>query len=178
MRKPPEFLQSEEEEEPHTELGVSLSQKKERVLRRATLEILPSLQEWAQRKSAVTQLTLRETLQRPSLYEQAPPSQWRGVIEEFCERDLELLILGKRLGTTDLIRIGQKKSPLIERLQEIENKETLLLIWHPDNGLLACTNAPLPKHFPKILTQVLFESKTLPPHTLWLWDRKNFSPHE
>lgn len=180
MRKSPEFLQAEGDLcEGQTELGVSLSQKKDRILRRATLEILPSMAHWAERKSSLTQMAIRETLRRPSLYENAPPSQWRGVLEEFSERNIELLLLESPLKTKDLLKISLQKNALMERLKELgeASAETLLLTWHQDMGLLAATQSPLPKHFPHLLTKIDFRCLQIP-HALWLWDRKNFTPDE
>jgi hypothetical protein len=180
MRKSPEFLQAEEDPcEGHHELGVSLSQKKDRILRRATLELLPSLAEWSQRKSALTQMAIRETLRRPSLYENAPPSQWRGVLEEFSERSLELLLLEKPLRTKEILTLSVQKNVLTERLKELGSagSKTLLLVWHQDTGLLAITQPTLPKHFPHILTKTEFHCLQNP-YKMWLWDRKNFTPHD
>jgi hypothetical protein len=185
MRKSLEFFQADDShltQERPTELGVSLKEKKERILKRAVLEILPNLVPWSERKSAITQMTIRETLKRHSLYENAPPSQWRGVLEEFVEKDIEILILNKEFQTKDLLKLGNnRKHPLIERLEELEEtkNETLLLLWHPENGLLACTEKELPKSFPNLHTKLRFQT----PHQnreyiLWLWDRKNFSPNE
>jgi len=180
MPKNTEFVQPDSYIEPHTEYGVSLKEQKERIIKRATLEILPSLMEWAKNKDSLTQMAIKGTLTRPSLYETVPPSQWRGVIEEFTERSLEVIILPSPLTNADLLRIGQKKSLVLERITELNQTlpDTLLLIWHQNHGLLACSEGPFPKGFPKLSTYIQFQTSQKQSPKLWGWYKQNFLIHD
>jgi hypothetical protein len=179
MKNHTEFSQLGEYEEACLPIEASLLQKEERILRRASLEILPFLHPWCERKNSLTQMAIRETLKRHSLYEQAPKEQWKGILEDFTEKELEVLFLKKTQKPSDLLSLSFRKNPIKERLEELEDlaTETLLFIWTQETGLLSATCGEMPSHFPEIGTLITFKTSLPETPKLWAWDHKNFKQH-
>jgi len=178
---PKENLHSQFEEDTLVSGNTSPKKTEEGVLRRLVLEILPSLRGWCEKKDSLTRMAVEQTIRNPQNYQAANPEQWQDLLEEFCEKSLELLILKDPLNLGELL-LG-KKNPLLQRIQELGPKildENLLVAWHQSHGPIAATFPALEdtnSNFPKIKTLILqswplAEEKT--PIALWVWDRKNF----
>jgi hypothetical protein len=163
-----------------------------RVLRRMILEVLPHMIVWAEnkRKDSVTITTLKDTLKRKENFERVSQEDWKELLEEFLEKNIELIILKNPLEIKDF---KPSKNPLIKRMEELmetpAGEDTLLLGWHLSSGLLAasfpCPEATLHKFFPKIITKFLVIPDKKPRRyddddndriCIWTWDRSNFLP--
>jgi hypothetical protein len=165
--------------------GESFAETERRVLRRIVLEILPWIAKWAEDKDSLTRKAIHDTLKNKENFSGAEASGWKNLLEEFCKRDIEIIILRQPLEMDGLFRVTSKnsketKNPLIKRLLELEDtaEDTIVIGWHQGHGCIAATLPDISsncRQFPerqKILTWRLPESKETV--TLWSWDRKNF----
>jgi hypothetical protein len=185
--------------------GESFAETERRVLRRIVLEILPWIGQWAQeeenRKDSLTKKAIQDTLRNKENFTGAEASQWKNILEEFCQRNIEVIILRQPLELDGLFRVTARasketKNPLIKRLLELEDsaEDTIVIGWHINHGCIAATMPDINsncRQFPerqKWLTWRLQEtresemdsnmdlrSKSKKTLTLWAWDRKNFS---
>jgi len=165
--------------------GESYAETERRVLRRIVLEILPWVAQWATDKDSLTRKAIQDTLRNKENFTGAEASGWKNLLEEFCQRDIEVVILRQPLEMDGLVRVTSKnsketKNPLIKRLIELENQaeDTIVIAWHQNHGCIAATMPDISsscRQFPerqKWLTWKIRETKE--PVTLWSWDRKNF----
>jgi hypothetical protein len=166
--------------------GESFAETERRILRRIVLEILPWIKEWAIEKDSLTKKAIIDTLKNKENFSSAEASEWKDLLEEFCQRDIEVVILRTPLEFEGLFRMTSKmsketKNPLIKRLLELEDhaENTIVIAWHQSHGCIAATLPDIQsdcRQFPnrqKWLTWTIGENKS--PVTLWSWDRKNFT---
>jgi hypothetical protein len=155
----------------------------DRILRRATLEILPFTQEWASRKLPMVQKTIADTIRKKENYEHVDKEHWKQLLEEFTGKEIEIIKLRNPFDVSDILHITEKNI-LKKRFLEIGKKHAdtfLLFVWHNGHGLLAAA-CPSPdtetKYFPNIKTKIEVQFPELDKNEtlhLWAWDRKNFT---
>jgi hypothetical protein len=165
--------------------GESIADTEHRVLRRIVTEILPWIEEWIENKDSLTIKAIRDTIRNKKNFESADDEQWKNILEEFCERNIEVIILRQPLEIDGLLRQNAKnsketKNPLIKRLVELEGaaEETLLLAWHRDHGCIAASMPEISetcRQFPRRHRWLTWRLDDLNDQvTFWSWDRKNF----
>lgn len=178
--------------------GESFAETERRVLRRIVLEILPWIARWAEEKTtgkdSLTRKAIQDTLKNKENFTGAEASEWKDILEEFCQRNIEVVILRAPLELDALFRVTARasketKNPLIKRLLELEDsaENTIVIGWHQSHGCIAATMPDINsncRQFPERQKWLTWNLQTCPnskesyktlPLTLWAWDRKNFS---
>jgi hypothetical protein len=180
--------------------GETVADTEGRVLRRLVTELLPAILPWASNKDSLTQMALRDTLKDKENFERADQQSWKNILEEYLQKELEVIILRSGLEMDGLLRPSTnkgslKKNLLVSRFLELaENdahEDTLIVAWHKSHGALGASlnydsefDSPTGSRFPELRRWLHWKlDREINPEnqkakgltlTIWSWDRKNF----
>lgn len=152
----------------------STSDTEHTIWRRIITTALPFLTD-ASADDSMTRRTLALVQDNPKDWDQVPLDQWKELIELYCERQIEIMILREPV-QLDQLWLQPRKHPMIRRLAELPEslrEETMIFAWHYQQTgapLVACTTTPLPDRLQRDLRTYLTQTGS----ATWIWEKKNF----